>query len=510
MPVGSRRGRFVVGAAALAVAMLLFAATALAFHGSPPKPAYVTELGVVPGSGADPAGTGFGPIASGDDATWVAGTTASGYELVRIGATDPVEFTRFPIGPNPVEHITITSTAAWASATQLGLNREAQLYRFDPANPPATAPTRVYGASNAQFHDIATGPDGNVWFSEQQTFGQPGLGTFKIGKLDAATVPPPAPTYYPLPAAPNNPTEVYSLATAPPPDATGLWFIEKVGGVVKLARLETAGMTAGTITKEFTLGQDVPADELTAGPGGLLWFLETLPSGETSITSADPSSADGAFVRHGLGGTVTFGLAATADALWFGGSFSGNVGRLVPGNPVDLLCIGPGHPARIAAGPGANVTFTEFEEQIGRIPANATGAPCPKPTFPSGGGGGAPKKAAKDTVAPKISLSGKTKQRFTRKGTLTISVQCNEACVVTAQAAVSTPGASKVRRSKKATKLISAGKRAKLTLRFKKKDAKAIVRALKRKRKLKAKVAIGSKDSEGNASSAKRTIKLKR
>jgi hypothetical protein len=93
-------------------------------------------------------------------------------------------------------------------------------------------------------------------------------------------------------------------------------------------------------------------------------------------------------------------------------------------------------------------------------------------------------------------------------------VACNEDCGVSAQASVSTPGASKLFRSGAVTRILDGGKPAKLTLKFKKRAAKSIRRFLtkkkNRKKRLKARVTITTKDGAGNKSSAKRTIKLKR
>jgi hypothetical protein len=49
-----------------------------------------------------------------------------------------------------------------------------------------------------------------------------------------------------------------------------------------------------------------------------------------------------------------------------------------------------------------------------------------------------------------------------------------------------------------------------LTLKFAKKAVKAITRALRRKKRLKANVKIGTTDAAGNGSTAKRTVRLKR
>jgi hypothetical protein len=132
------------------------------------------------------------------------------------------------------------------------------------------------------------------------------------------------------------------------------------------------------------------------------------------------------------------------------------------------------------------------------------------PLPPSGAGGGGTKKVVKDNTPAKISLSGPRTQRFTNRGTIVVSVKCNEACRAVAQAAVSVSGASKVYRSPNAAKQLAAGKAAKLTLKFQKNAVRAIVRSLRKRKRLKATLLVGTRDMAGNASRTKRIVKLKR
>ncbi len=291
----------------------------------------------------------------------------------------------------------------------------------------------------------------------------------------------------------------------------------QTGYSAKIAKLTISGTTA-TVGPEYVLDSAF-ASSLVSGPDGALWFIEQ-GSGDDSITKLSIAGGTaGTFTRHPIGpGTFTqgyaFDLAAASDgALWFTTASGGNLGRMTAAGNVSYLCVGPGHPFWITAGPGGNVTYTT--DRVERVPVTATGSPCPAPPppprppappVPRGGGSVVPAVSADRTPA-KISLSGAASQRF--KGAVSVSVACNEACRATAQATVSVGGASKVFRSGKTTKQLAAGKRTKLTIKFGKKAVKAIKRALRRK-KLTAKVAIVSRDSAGNGSNAKRSVKLKR
>jgi virginiamycin B lyase len=96
----------------------------------------------------------------------------------------------------------------------------------------------------------ATGPDGNLWFTE--------YGSSKIGRMTTAgTI-----TEFPIPTASSQPSWI-----APSPDGN-LWFIEETGN--KIGRMTTAG-----VITEFTLPTANSGPEgITSGPDGNLWFAE--------------------------------------------------------------------------------------------------------------------------------------------------------------------------------------------------------------------------------------------
>lgn len=490
MSVSIGRTRFALGIAAfIALSLVGGSSVALAFHGSPSTPSYVTEYSV-PGSEASFVADG------GPDATWVSGAGANGKQLVKVAANGAL--TPYAVGSLPPERIAVTPGFVWATATdRVGLPQtpSPKIIKLDLATSLATTYNLMDGQN---IGDIAALPGGSVWFVEVTNT------TGTIGKIDTAGVI----TRYPIAGS-----QPFALAAA---YDGSLWFLEHVvtqtGNETRVAKLTITNNVASA-SPEYSLGSNA-ATQLISGPDDALWFIE-FGGTEFSITKLPITGpATGAPERHGLGNVFSFALASADNALWFTTGGAGNVGRMTPGGAVSLFCDGPSHPSWIAAGPGANaVTFGEFDARVGRLDiakAMATGIPCPVPLPPPGGAGGT-KRVVKDTTPAKISLSGRRTQRFTRKGTIVVTVKCNEACRAAGRASVSVSGASKVFRSGIATRQLAAGKAAKLTLKFPKKAVRAITRSLrKKKRGLKATIAIMTRDAAGNASRARRSVKLKR
>jgi hypothetical protein len=94
-------------------------------------------------------------------------------------------------------------------------------------------------------------------------------------------------------------------------------------------------------------------------------------------------------------------------------------------------------------------------------------------------------------------------------GKLFVEAQMAEPGTITATGTVQAPKASKVYRFKTATAKVLPGNKVKLRLRLPKKALKVVKKALRRGKKLKAKVTVTAKDNAGNTHSAKGTIKLK-
>ena len=107
----------------------------------------------------------------------------------------------------------------------------------------------VVPTPNSQPAGLTVGPDGALWFTEENGH--------KIGRIttDGAI------TEYPLPTNPSSPGEI----TAGPDGA--LWFTEFGANPPKVGRLTTAG-----VFTEWELPLGAAPDGITAGPDGAIWF----------------------------------------------------------------------------------------------------------------------------------------------------------------------------------------------------------------------------------------------
>ncbi len=132
----------------------------------------------------------------------------------------------------------------------------------------------------------------------------------------------------------------------------------------------------------------------------------------------------------------------------------------------------------------------------------------PPPVTPSspppatGGQGGS-------VVSLTATMSAAKTQRVLLQGGVVVIVVCNKRCQASATGSINVPGASKVFRLKPTKRSVRPNKKTQLRLKLTQKARKAISRALKRKKKLRAKVSL-TVDSAGEKRSRKLTVKLKR
>ncbi len=166
---------------------------------------------------------------------------------------------------------------------------------------PTTDGFRFYQFGAIGHSDIAYGPDGNVWFTENSGN--------KVGKITPnGTI-----TEYPLTgfAAP-------SVIVAGPDG--NLWFTES--GIHKIAKMTTAG----NIT-EYPLAAGTYPIGLTVGADGNLWFAQAGNHMIGRITTA------GAITTYPLGAGHQYPMhieRGPDDALWFTLVTSKEIGRLEP------------------------------------------------------------------------------------------------------------------------------------------------------------------------------------
>lgn len=186
-------------------------------------------------------------------------------------------------------------------------------------------------------------------------------------------------------------------------------------------------------------------------------------------------------------------------------------------------------------GPGA--VFEATAELFGPLPdADADGVPdhrdacpaqpaatangCPDQQQPPGSGGGDPAPPvvpppppgglAPDLTAPLLRLGGARRQRAGRAVLVKVTAT-SEDLTATATGTVSVPGAARVFRLRAVrNRAVRRGTTATLRLRVSAKARRAVGRALRRNRRVKARIAIVARDAAGNATPAKRTIALRR
>jgi hypothetical protein len=127
--------------------------------------------------------------------------------------------------------------------------------------------------------------------------------------------------------------------------------------------------------------------------------------------------------------------------------------------------------------------------------------PPPPPLLPP------PPNAVKDSS---VSFSKVTAASSQKLSSLRITASLPEAGTITVAGSVSVPGAAKVFKFKTARKSVAAGASVTLKPKLAAKAVKAVKRALKRGKRLKAKLTITARDKVGNSTTFKKTVKLKR
>jgi virginiamycin B lyase len=245
---------------------------------------------------------------------------------------------------------------------------------------------------------ITTGPDGNLWFTEEGTNG--------IGRL----TPSGAYTHFPLP----NPVSIPDQIT-PGPDGR-LWFTESGGNRIG------AITTTGAITEYNNGGIGVGASPsgITVGPDGALWYTSVATSSirrvdtsgnfgspavafNTPTGSSDPSDievgADGrlwfteqATTANKIGAlnistgliqefpTPTAGsepsgiIATTGGILWFTESAASAIGRITTGGQITEFGAAGFSPSGIVAVPDGSLWYTlGFGNGSPTVPCTGTG-----------------------------------------------------------------------------------------------------------------------------------------
>ena len=239
--------------------------------------------------------------------------------------------------------------------------------------------------SNSQPTDITAGPDGNLWFTE--------LHASKIGKL--------TPSGFLLEYMTLTPNSFPNGITNGPDG--NLWFAE--GGANKIARVTTSGLmsehpipTASSNALSVATGSDgnlwftelignkigrltltnvftefpIPTANsqpgvITAGPDGSLWFTELNANKIGRITTAGVITEFAIPTASSTPDFITTGLDGN---LWFTEGNANQIGRITPAGVVTEYPIptAGSSPTGLAVGPDGDIWFTESAtNKIGRL-----------------------------------------------------------------------------------------------------------------------------------------------
>ena len=195
---------------------------------------------------------------------------------------------------------------------------------------------------------IAAGPDGNLWFTNYNSG--------KIGKITTSG----AITEYALPS------ESHPGSIVAGPDGK-LWFTN--GPPNKIGKITTTG----TIT-EYALPKESRPETIAAGPDGNLWFTTLTSDKVGKITTA------GTITEYALPKESNPGfIAAGPDGkLWFANN--NKIGKITTTGTITEYALSKEGAFGIAAGPDGNMWFTNGStSKIGRITTSGTITEFPLP-----------------------------------------------------------------------------------------------------------------------------------
>jgi streptogramin lyase len=213
---------------------------------------------------------------------------------------------------------------------------------------------------NSQPGVIVVGPDGNLWFVEQNA---PRIGRFNLADNSI--------TEFEVPNATNG-SDFTLFGLTVGPDGN-LWFAENNANRIGTMTLD------GSIT-EFDLPTPYSRPwVITPGPDGNLWFTENAgnqigkitPQGE--ITEFPIPTAN----------SQPRGITAGPDGnLWFSEWNGQKIGQITPDGQITEFALSPGSgPFSLTVGPDGGIWFDcHLDNQIGRITPDGTVTQFPIPS----------------------------------------------------------------------------------------------------------------------------------
>jgi hypothetical protein len=118
-----------------------------------------------------------------------------------------------------------------------------------------------------------------------------------------------------------------------------------------------------------------------------------------------------------------------------------------------------------------------------------------------------------DETDPVLALGGALRQRAVANRRLNVQVRCDEPCTVTVRARIAFPGrlpaAAQARIAlPKVTRQLAAGKRVKIGVPLGKKGRRTVRAALTARKAVTANITVTARDAAGNATVARRTVRI--
>jgi hypothetical protein len=148
-----------------------------------------------------------------------------------------------------------------------------------------------------------------------------------------------------------------------------------------------------------------------------------------------------------------------------------------------------------------DLALADFAAGVVRVLLNGYTPPSALPAPPP------PPAKVVDKSAPKVKLTYARRQGIDR---LVLSVVLDEPGTVSARATVNVPGSSRVHRFKRVTRSAKAGATVRLRLKLASRSRRAVVRALRKRKKLLVRATVTSRDSAGNSRTNRPRVRLKR
>jgi streptogramin lyase len=232
------------------------------------------------------------------------------------------------------------------------------------ATPPVPIKEFPVPTVNGQPFALTGGPDGNVWFTEENGNA--------IGRITPTGVV----TEFPIPTASSHPE---GITTGP--DGS-FWFVEN-GPFSGSVHSKIGKITPGGAITEFTIATYPSSPtSIVAGPDGNLWFTEYDANQIGRIT---PSGVISEFPILPGSDTEPQSIALGNDGnLWFTEDNGMNIGHITPGGLITQFPSPTSFTEDIVAGPDGNLWFFDSKRNIRQITTTGILTPFALPAAGSG------------------------------------------------------------------------------------------------------------------------------